>query len=167
MRGSGRRREVGDAQGRWARAAGVGPGWRTSTAAALAGTMYGIRGRWARAAGLWAATTTAAVLGDVGLARWGEQGTAAAPDVDETKCLGRAKEEGNIWGGPFVPGESTTRDKRTFCPGSWLHPGQKGFLGGTGKFPARGPPLVPGGSTTRDKRGFWAGWENSQPAAHL
>ena len=29
-------------------------------------------------------------------------------------------------GGPFVPGESTTRDKRTFCPGSWLHPGQKG-----------------------------------------
>ena len=26
---------------------------------------------------------------------------------------------------PFVPGEATTRDKRTFCPGSWLHPGQK------------------------------------------
>ena len=26
---------------------------------------------------------------------------------------------------PFVPGETTTRDKRTFCPGSWLHPGQK------------------------------------------
>ena len=69
-------------------------------------------------------------------------------------------------GGPFVPGESTTRDKRTFCPGSWLHPGQKvllsrvvdspgtkGVFGGPGKFPARGPPLVPGGSTTRDKRG--------------
>ena len=56
-------------------------------------------------------------------------------------------------GGPFVPGEATTRDKRTFCPGSWLHPGQKGFLGRPGKFPARGPPLVPGGSTTRDKRG--------------
>ena len=43
--------------------------------------------------------------------------------------------------------------KRAFCPGSWLHPGQKVFLGGPGKFPARGPPLVPGGSTTRDKRG--------------
>ena len=27
---------------------------------------------------------------------------------------------------PFVPGESTTRDKRVFCPGWWLHPGQKG-----------------------------------------
>ena len=56
-------------------------------------------------------------------------------------------------GGPFVPGETTTRDKRTFCPGWWLHPGQKGLLGGPGKFPARGPPLVPGRSTTRDKRG--------------
>ena len=56
-------------------------------------------------------------------------------------------------GAPFVPGEATTRDKRAFCPGSWLHPGQKVFLGGPGKFPARGPPLVPGGSTTRDKRG--------------
>ena len=48
-------------------------------------------------AGLWAAMSTAAVLGDVGLARWGEQGMAAAPGADEeTKCLGRAKEEGNI-----------------------------------------------------------------------
>ena len=27
---------------------------------------------------------------------------------------------------PFVPGEATTRDKRSFCPGWWLHPGQKG-----------------------------------------
>ena len=26
---------------------------------------------------------------------------------------------------PFVPGEATTRDKRSFCPGWWLHPGQK------------------------------------------
>ena len=64
----------------------------------------GTRGRWARAAGLWAATSMAAVLGDVGLARWGEQGTAAALGADEeTKCLGRTKEEGNIWGG-FCPG---------------------------------------------------------------
>src|SRR6185503_14504035 len=65
---------------------------------------------------------------------------------------------------PFVPGEATTWDKRTFCPVCWLHPvsfyprwwlhpGQKGLLGGPGKFPARGPPLVPGRSTTRDKRG--------------
>ena len=54
---------------------------------------------------------------------------------------------------PFVPGETTTRDKRTFCPGWWLHPGQKVILGGPGKFPARGPPLVTVGSTTRDKRG--------------
>ena len=56
-------------------------------------------------------------------------------------------------GGPFVSGEATTRDTRAFCPGSWIHPGQKVFLGGPGKFPARGPPLIPGGSTTRDKRG--------------
>ena len=27
---------------------------------------------------------------------------------------------------PFVPSGATTRDKRPFCPGSWLHPGQKG-----------------------------------------
>ena len=26
---------------------------------------------------------------------------------------------------PFVPGESTTRDKSPFCPGWWLNPGQK------------------------------------------
>ena len=56
--------------------------------------------------------------------------------------------------GPFVPGRGFTRDKRPpFCPGWWLHPGQKVFLGGPGKFPARGPPLVPGGFTTGDKRG--------------
>ena len=62
-----------------------------------------------------------------GLARWGEQGTAAAPK--ETSVWGKG--EGGrkeIYGGPFVPGEATTRDKRTFCPGWWLHPGQKGFI---------------------------------------
>src|SRR6185503_10788958 len=100
---------------------------------------------WARAAGLWAATSTAAVLGE--LERWGEQGNGRREG-------GRAKEGGRKYmGGPFVPGEATTRDKRTFCPGWWLYPGQKGLLGGPGKFPARGPPLVPGRSTTRDKRG--------------
>ena len=78
--------------------------------------------------------------------------TAAAPK--ETSVWGKG--EGGrkeIYGGPFVPGEATTRDKRTFCPGWWFYPGQKGLLGGPGKFPARGPPLVPGRSTTRDKRG--------------
>ena len=107
----------------------------------------GTRGRWARAAGLWAATSTAAVLGDVELARWGEQGNGRREG-------GRAKEGGRKYmGGPFVPGEATTRDKRTFCPGWWFHPGQKGLLGGPGKFLSHGPPLVPGRSTTRDKRG--------------
>ena len=97
--------------------------------------------------GLWAAATSmAAVLGSRG---GGSRTAAAAPGADEKPSVrGRAKEEGSIWGGL-----ATTRDKRPFCPGSWLHPGQKGFLGGLGKFPARGPPLVPGGSTTRDKRG--------------
>ena len=28
---------------------------------------------------------------------------------------------------PFVPGGATTRDKRPFCPGWWIHPGQKGL----------------------------------------
>ena len=46
----------------------------------------------------------------------------------------------------FVPGGATTRDKRPFCPGSWIHPGQKA------------PPFVPGGSTTRDKMPFCLGW---------
>ena len=97
--------------------------------------------------GLWAAATSmAAVLGS--------RGGGSRTGADEKPSVRRrAKEEGNIWGGAFVPGEATTRDKRSFCPGWWLHPGQKGFLGGPGKFPARGPPLVPGGSTTRDKRG--------------
>ena len=34
------------------------------------------------------------------------------------------KEQGGQ--GPFVPGGATNRDKRPpFCPGWWLHPGQK------------------------------------------
>ena len=66
----------------------------------------GTRGRWARAAGLWAATSTAAVLGDVGLAQWGEQGTAAAPGADEKPSV-RGKGERRrkeIYGGSFCPG---------------------------------------------------------------
>ena len=56
----------------------------------------------------------AAVLGS----RGGGSRTAAAPGADEKPSVrGRAKEEGNI-GGAFVPGEATTRDKRSFCPGS-------------------------------------------------
>ena len=55
--------------------------------------------------------------------------------------VGKGGEEKKYMGwGAFVPGGATTRDKRAFCPGSWLHPGQKVFL---------------------------AGRENSQPAAHL
>ena len=91
----------------------------------------GTRKRWARAAGLWAATSTAAVLGDVGLARWGEQGTAAAPGADETtKCLGRAKEEGNIWGGLL---------SRVVAS-----PGTKGVFGRAGKIPSPRPTFSPG-----------------------
>ena len=89
-------------------------GRRTSTAAALAGTTalgdVGSRG--------------GALGGDVdgggargrGLTQWGEQGTAAAPK--ETSVLGKG--EGGrkeIYGGPFVPGEATTRDKRGFWAG--------------------------------------------------
>ena len=91
----------------------------------VSGGLVGALGGGVRS-GLWAAATSmaAAVLGS----RGGGSRTAAAPGADEKPSVrGRAKEEGNIWGGPFVPG--------------------RGF--------------------TRDKRGFWAGWENSQPAAHL
>ena len=151
----------------WPVAAGrrrAGDGGEGVTAAAVfrrvSGGLVGALGGGVRS-GLWAAATSmAAVLGS--------RGGGSRTGADEKPSVRRrAKEEGNIWGGllsrvkprpgtkgpPFVPGEATTRDKRTFCPGSWLHPGQKGFLGGPGKFPARGPPLVPGGSTTRDKRG--------------
>ena len=42
--------------------------------------------------------------------------------------------------GPFVPGGATNPDKRPpFCPGWWLHPGQK-------------VPFVPVGVTNPDKR---------------
>ena len=47
-------------------------------------------------------------------------------DPPKTKSGPRA---GNFPGPPkntFVPGGATTRDKRPFSPGSWLHPGQKG-----------------------------------------
>ena len=89
----------------------------------------------------------AAALGDVGsrggalggdVDGGGARGARAVGGAGERTAGGRKGEGGrklgNIWGW-------------------WLHPGQKGFLGGPGKFPARGPPLVPGGSTTRDKRG--------------
>ena len=68
-RGSGRRREVG-----------------------------GARGCWARAAGLWAATSMAAVLGDVG-------GKGDVDGADEKPSL-RGKGEGGrkYMGGPFCPG---------------------------------------------------------------
>ena len=78
----------------------------------------GTRGRWARAAGLWAATTTAAVLGDVELARWGEQGNGRRRHQKKQVFGGRAKEGGRKYmGRPFVPGEATTRDKRGFWAG--------------------------------------------------
>ena len=41
-----------------------------------------------------------------------------------TFCPGWSHDPGQK-GGPFVPGEATTRDQRAFCPWSWLHPGQK------------------------------------------
>ena len=118
-------------------------GRRTSTAAALAGTTalgdVGSRG--------------GALGGDVD--GGGARGARAVGGAGERTAGGRKGEGGRkeIYGGAFVPGEATTREKRSFCPGWWLHPGQKGLLGGPGKFPARGPPLVPGRSTTRDKRG--------------
>ena len=100
----------------------------------------------------------AAALGDVGsrggalggdVDGGGARGARAVGGAGERTAGGRKGEGGrklgNILGGPFVPGEATTRDKRTFCPGWWLHPGQKGG------------PFVPGEATTRDKRAFCTG----------
>ena len=83
-------------------------------------------------------TSMAAVLGSRG--GGSRPDGAAAPGADEKPSVrGRAKEEGNILGGPFVPGGDFTRDKRcfwragkiprprpTFSPGWIYHPGQKG-----------------------------------------
>ena len=80
----------------------------TAAAVALGG---GVR------SGLWAAVTSmAAVLGSRG--GGSRPDGAAAPGADEKPSVrGRAKEEGNIWGGPFVPGGGFTRDKRGFWAG--------------------------------------------------
>ena len=115
----------------------AGDGGEGVTAAAVfrrvSGGLVGALGGGVRS-GLWAAATSmAAVLGS----RGGGSRTGAEM---RNQVLGEGRRRKEIYGGAF-------------CPGSWLHLGQKGFLGGPGKFPARGPPLVPGGSTTRDKRG--------------
>ena len=78
----------------------------------------GGRQRRRRSQGLWAATSTAAVLGDVELARWGEQGNGRRRHQKKQVFGGRAKEGGRKYmGGPFVPGGGFTRDKRGFWAG--------------------------------------------------
>ena len=81
------------------RRAGDGGEGVTAAAVALGG---GVR------SGLWAAATSmAAVLGS--------RGGGSRTGADEKPSVRRrAKEEGNIWGGPFVPGRGFTRDKRGF-----------------------------------------------------
>ena len=150
MQGSGRRREVSGARGRWARVARAGLGWRTSTAAALTGTT---------------------ALGDVGLARRGSgrrrrrrrcSGTLSSRGggsrgtdgggTKRNKCLGegRRREEGNIWGGVlsrvkpppgtkgvFGQAGKIPSPRPTFSPGWIYHPGQKGPV-----FPCFPPNLM-------------------------
>src|SRR6185312_14835797 len=51
--------------------------------------------------------------------------------------------------GPFVPGGATNRDKRgAFCPGWWLHPGQKAPVPPAPLDPGQKPPFVPGPKVT-------------------
>ena len=78
--------------------------------------------------------------GGARLARWGERDGGGTSADEKPSVRGRAKEEGNIWGGLLSRVNPRPRTKGPFVPG-------RGF--------------------TRDKRGFWAGRENSQPAAHL
>ena len=116
------------------------PGW-IHDAAAVSGSWRGAAGSRGGGAEL-----------SVGAAR--RSGRRRQERGGDQELTGERRRKGRYIGwGPFVPVEATTRDKRSFCPGWWLHPGQKMILGGPGKFPARGPPLVLGGSTTRDKRG--------------
>jgi len=79
--------------------------------------------------------------GGARLARWGEQGTAAAPGVDQkTKCLGEGRRRKEIYGGGLLsrvvssPGTKGVfgragkipSPRPTFSPGCIYHPGQKG-----------------------------------------
>ena len=51
--------------------------------------------------------------------------------------------------GPFVPGVATNRDKKgAFCPGWWLHPGQKAPVPPAPLDPGQKPPFVPGPKVT-------------------
>ena len=78
--------------------------------------------------------------------------------------LGEGRRRKKIYGGAFVPGEPTTRDKRSFCPGWWLHPGQKSPLLSQVKPPhgIKGP-FVLGRGFTRDKRGGLLSRVNPRP----
>ena len=92
--------------------------------------------------------------------RWWTRRRRSSGD-QETKCWEkRNKAHTYIGWGPFVPGRGFTRDKRggllsrvqpppgtkgPFVPGRGSTRDKRCFLGGPGKFPARGPPLVPGG----------------------
>ena len=80
--------------------------------------------------------------------------TAARRLSGKCPSVGGRRRLSEYIGGPlFVPGEATTRDKRTFCPVWWLHPGQKGgLLSRVNPPPGTKAPFVPGGGLTRDKR---------------
>ena len=110
------------------RRAGDGGAGEGVTAAAafrrVSGGLVGALGGGVRS-GLWAAATSmAVVLGSRGGGSRGRRRHQAQID-EKPSVRGRAKEEGNIWGGllsrvkpppgtkgPFVPGGGFTRDKR-------------------------------------------------------
>ena len=98
----------------------------------------GTRGRWARAAGLWAATTTAAVLGDVELARWGEQGNGRRRHQKKQVFGGRAKEGERKYMGGLHPGQKVLLSRVVDSPGT------KGVFGRAGKIPSPRPTFSPG-----------------------
>ena len=91
---------------------------------------------WARAAGLWAATSTAAVLGE--LERWGEQGNG------RVKEKGQRREEGNIWGGAFCPRWSHHPGQKDLLSRVVASPGTKRAFGRAGKIPSPRPTFSPG-----------------------
>ena len=62
----------------------------------------------------------------------GGRGGGEAAAIKKPSVYGKGEGGKKYMGGPFVPGEATTQDKRPFYPGWWLHPGQKA------------PPFCPG-----------------------
>jgi len=104
-------------------------------------------------------STAAALAGTTALGDVGSRGGALGGDVDGGGARGARERWGEQGNGRREGGRAKGEGGKEIYGGGLLsrvnpRPGTKGHF-------------VPDRGFTRDKRGFWAGWENSQPAAHL